>query len=212
MSEYKALVDAILDGNEDRVAELVEEALKKKTDPHEIINEGLINGMNVVGDLWKKGELFIPEVMVSVKAMKTGMALVETVLGSEKRKTAGKVVMGTVRGDIHDIGKKIVITMLESVGFEVVDVGIDVAEETFVQKVGELKPDILGMSALLTTTNVNMKSTIEALRQASLRDSVKIMVGGSAVTPQFSKEIGADGTAADAVGAMDLAKKLMVAV
>ena len=212
MSEYKAIVDAILEGNEDRVEELVEEALKKKADPHEIISEGLINGMNIVGDLWKKGELFIPEVMVSVKAMKTGMALVETVLGGEKRKTAGKVVMGTVRGDIHDIGKKIVITMLECAGFEIVDVGIDVAEETFVQKVRELKPDILGMSALLTTTNVNMKSAIEALRQAGLRHSVKIMVGGSAVTPQFSKEIGADGTAADAVGAVDLAKKLMVAV
>jgi len=210
MPEYKTIVDAIVDGDEDRVEELVEEALNKKANPHEIIDEGLIKGMDIVGDLWKKGELFIPEVMVSVAAMKRGMALVETVLAGEKRRKMGKVVMGTVKGDIHNIGKKIVSTLLESAGFEVVDLGVDVAEEVFVQKVGELKPDILGMSALLTTTSVNMKNTIEALHQAGLRDSIKIMVGGSAITPGYADKIGADGTAADAIGAVDLAKKFVV--
>ncbi|GAI10254.1 unnamed protein product [marine sediment metagenome] len=211
MADYNAIADAILNDDEEKVAELVEAALKERTDPHEIINEGLLKGMNVVGDLFKRDELFVPEVLVAAKAMKRGMAAVETMLKGEKPQAVGRVVMGTVAGDIHDIGKKLVSTMLDSSGFEVIDLGVGVADEEFVQKVRELKPDILGMSALLTTTCVHMKSTIEALQKAGLRDSVKVMVGGSPVTPEYAEDIGADGTAADVVRAVELAKKLVKA-
>ena len=209
MSDFEGIAKAVLGGDEDAVAELVEQALKGGASAEQIVSDALIKGMNVVGDLFKKDELYVPEVLISAKAMKRGMGLLEPLLAGGKRQALGLVVLGTVKGDIHDIGKSLVKTMLEGVGFEVVDLGIDIDEETFVQKAAEVKPDIIGMSALLTTTMVNMKPTIDALREAGLRDQVKVMVGGTSVTAAFAREIGADGTARDAVAAVDLAKSLM---
>lgn len=209
MSDFEGIAQAVLSGDEDAVAELVEQALKEGASAEQIVNDALTKGMNVVGDLFKKDELYVPEVLVSAKAMKRGMGLLEPLLVGGKREALGLVVLGTVKGDIHDIGKSLIKTMLEGTGFEVVDLGIDIDAETFVQKAAEVKPDIIGMSALLTTTMANMKPTIDALREAGLRDQVKVMVGGASVTSAFAREIGADGTARDAVAAVDLAKSLM---
>jgi 5-methyltetrahydrofolate--homocysteine methyltransferase len=168
-----------------------------------------MKGMNVVGDLFKRDELFVPEVLVSAKAMKQGTIMLEPLLRGGKRKTLGLVVLGTVSGDIHDIGKNLLKTMLQGAGFEVVDLGIDVATETFVQKAAEVKPNIIGMSALLTTTMTNMKPVIDALQAAGMRDQIKVMVGGAPVTQAFAAKIGADGTATNAVAAVELARSLV---
>ena len=209
MADFEGMAKAVLDADENKVAELVEQAVKEGVSANQIVNNGLIKGMNVVGDLFKRDELFVPEVLISVKAMKRGMAILEPLLAGEKRETLGLVMLGTVKGDIHDIGKKLVQAIMEGAGFEVVDLGIDIDAEIFVQKATELKPQIVGMSALLTTTMAYMKVVIDALREAGIRNQVKIMVGGAPVTAVFAADIGADGTAPDAVTAVDLARSFV---
>jgi len=208
MADFEAMGQAILDGEVDRVAELVEAALKEGVAPTEILNQGLIKGMNVVGDLFKKDELFVPEVILCAKAMKRGTEILQPLMVGDKNMAAKLAVMGTVKGDIHDIGKNLVKTMMEGAGFDVIDLGIDIPVETFVQKTQEVKPQIVAMSALLTTTMVYMKDVIDALKAAGIRDQVKIMVGGAPITKDFAVQIGADGTAPDAVTAADLAREL----
>jgi 5-methyltetrahydrofolate--homocysteine methyltransferase len=165
--------------------------------------------MNVVGDRFKKGEMYVPEVMMAAKAMHAGMNIVKPLLLAGETTTKGKVIVGTASGDLHDIGKKLVAMMMESSGMEVVDLGTDVDPEKFVAAVKEHKPQVIGISALLTTTMLSMKDTIEVLKEEGLRDSVKILVGGAPVTQDFADEIGADGWAPDAASAKDLALKLV---
>ncbi len=209
MADFDGMGQAILDGDADKVAELVEAALKEQLSPTQILKEGLMKGMSVVGDLFKRDELFVPEVILSAKAMKRGTEILQPLMAGEKQEATRIAVVGTVKGDIHDIGKNLVKTMMEGAGFEVIDLGIDIPAETFVQKAGEVKPQIIAMSALLTTTMVYMKVVIDALQEAGIRDQVKIMVGGAPITRAFAAEIGADGTAPDAVTAADLARNLL---
>jgi 5-methyltetrahydrofolate--homocysteine methyltransferase len=172
------IASKLYEGEDEEVAELVQKALDSGLTPKEVLQDGLIAGMDQVGKDFKAGDLFVPEVLIAARAMHAGMNVLRPLLAASDSPTVGKYVIGTVKGDLHDIGKNLVKMMLEGAGFETVDLGTDVAPEVFVQAVREHKPRIVGMSALLTTTMVNMKSTIDALQEAGLRDSVKIMVGG----------------------------------
>ena len=209
MADYEGMGKAILEGDEDRVAELVEAAIKEGVSPEQVLNEGLLKGMSVVGDLFKRDELFVPEVIFSSKAMKRGTAILQPLMAGDKQKTDKVVLLGTVKGDIHDIGQNLVKTLMEGSGFAVTDLGIDIPSETFIEKAREIKPHIVAMSALLTTTMVHMKDVIDGLKEAGLRDQIKIIIGGAPITRAFAAEIGADGTAPDAVTAADLARELL---
>ncbi|GAB4411382.1 MAG: corrinoid protein [Anaerolineales bacterium] len=202
------IASKLYEGEDEEVAELVQKALDSGLTPKEILQDGLIAGMDQVGKDFKAGDLFVPEVLIAARAMHAGMNVLRPLLAASDSPTVGKYVIGTVKGDLHDIGKNLVKMMLEGAGFETVDLGTDVAPEAFVRAVQEHKPRIVGMSALLTTTMVNMKSTIDALQEAGLRDSVKIMVGGAPVTAAFAQQIGADAYAPDAATAVDVARKL----
>jgi len=209
MPDFDSIAQAIFEHDEDRVVALVEQTVKEGSSPEDIINDGLIAGIEKVGVLFKRGDIFVPEVLAATAAMKSGLSIVEPYLKGRKMESRGLVILGTVRGDIHDIGRRLVGTMLETGGFDIVDLGNDVAEEVFVEKVSELKPQIIGLSALLNTTMLFMKTTIDALKEAGCRDQVKVIVGGSTITLGFAEKIGADGTAADAIRAVDLAKSLL---
>ncbi len=209
MTDFEGIARAILDGDENKVAELVEQALKGGTSPDQVLSEGLIKGMNVVGDLFKKDELYLPEVIVAAKAMKRGTGILRPLLSQDKQESSGIMLLGTVKGDIHDIGKNLVKTMMEGAGFEVIDLGIDIDAETFVQKAVEVKPQLIAMSALLTTTMAYMKIIIDAMREKGIRDQLKILVGGAPVTQAFATEIGADGTASNAAAAVEVARSLI---
>ena len=198
-------------GEEEEVAALVQQALDQGMEPGKILSDGLISGMDQVGVDFKAGDLFVPEVLIAARAMSAGMNVLRPLLAESDTTSAGKYVVGTVKGDLHDIGKNLVKMMLEGAGFETIDLGTDVEPANFVSAIQEHQPDLVGMSALLTTTMVNMKATIEALQEAGLRDSVKIMVGGAPVTAAFAKEIGADAYAPDAATAVDLARELAAA-
>jgi 5-methyltetrahydrofolate--homocysteine methyltransferase len=198
----------LYDGEDKEVAQLVQQALDEGMAPAEVLQGGLIAGMDEVGRDFKAGDLFVPEVLIAARAMHAGMAVLRPLLAEGDAPSAGKYVIGTVKGDLHDIGKNLVRMMLEGAGFEMVDLGTDVEPQAFVNAVSEHKPQLLGMSALLTTTMVQMRTTIDALEEAGLRDSVKIMVGGAPVTDAFAKEIGADAYAADAASAVDVARSL----
>jgi len=195
-------------GKAEEVAELVQKALDQEMAPAEILSGGLIAGMDEVGRDFKAGDLFVPEVLIAARAMHAGMDVLRPLLTESDVPSAGKYVIGTVQGDLHDIGKNLVRMMLEGAGFEMVDLGTDVHPDAFVDAVREHQPNIVGMSALLTTTMVNMKTTVEALEEAGLRDSVKIMIGGAPVTAAFAEEVGADAYAPDAASAVDLARHL----
>ena len=209
MADFEKMADAVISGNQDTVVELTEKAVDEGVNPNEIIENGLINGMNVVGKRFKAGDMFVPEVLMSAKAMKAGMNIVKPLLVEGERSAAGKVLLGTVSGDLHDIGKNLVGMLMESGGLEIVNLGTDIDPAEFAEKVREHKPDVLGMSALLTTTMLAMRDTIEVLEEEGLRDDVKIMVGGAPVTQEFADEIGADGWAPDAASAKDLAFELL---
>ena len=198
----------LYDGEDEEVAELVQQALDQGMDAHEILHGGLIPGMDEVGKDFKADILYMPEVLIAARAMHAGMDVLRPLLAESDVTGAGKYLIGTVQGDLHDIGKNLVRMMLEGAGFETVDLGKDVHPETFVAAVREHQPNLLGLSALLTTTMPAMKTTIEALEEAGLRDSVKIMVGGAPVTAAFAEEIGADGYAPDAATAVDVARNL----
>jgi 5-methyltetrahydrofolate--homocysteine methyltransferase len=198
----------LYDGEDEEVAKLVQQALDQGLAPEEVLSGGLIAGMDEVGKDFKAGDLFVPEVLIAARAMHAGMGVLRPLLAESGVPSAGKYLIGTVQGDLHDIGKNLVKMMLEGAGFETVDLGVDVQPDAIVDAVREHQPRVLGMSALLTTTMVNMKATIEALEEAGLRDSVKIMVGGAPVTAAFAEEIGADAYAPDAASAVDVARGL----
>ncbi len=198
----------LYDGEDEEVAELVQEALDQGMDPGEILTSGLIAGMDEVGRDFKAGDLFVPEVLIAARAMRAGMGVLRPLLAEADVPSAGKYVIGTVQGDLHDIGKNLVKMMLEGAGFQTIDLGTGVKPDDFVAAVREHQPQLLGMSALLTTTMPGMKATIEALEEAGLRDAVKIMVGGAPVTAAFAEQIGADAYAPDAASAVDVARSL----
>lgn len=199
----------LYDGNAGEVSELVQKALADGLSPQQILENGLIKGMDRVGVDFKNGDLFVPEVLIAARAMDAGMKVLRPLLVENEVPFVGKFVIGTVKGDLHDIGKNLVKMMIEGAGFLAIDLGTDVAPESFVAAVQEHKPEIIGMSALLTTTMVQMKSTIEALKNAGLRDSVRVMVGGAPVTASFAEQIGADGYAPDAASAVEVARSLV---
>ena len=203
------IASKLYEGSAPEVAKLVQQALDEGLSAEQILSEGLIVGMDEVGRDFKAGELFVPEVLIAARAMHAGMDILKPLLAESDVPSAGKFVIGTVKGDLHDIGKNLVRMMMEGGGFEVIDLGVDVSPEAFVAAVRENSPDILGMSALLTTTMTSMKAVIEALQEAGLRDSVKIIIGGAPVTDAFAKEIGADGYAPDAASAVDVAREMV---
>jgi len=210
MSHILEQIASNLYKGEDRaVAALVQQALDQGMPLAEILNGGLIAGMDEVGRDFKAGELFVPEVLIAARAMHAGMNVLRPLLAESDVPSAGKYVIGTVQGDLHDIGKNLVKMMLEGAGFETIDLGTDVKPDGFVAAVREHQPQLLGMSALLTTTMPGMKATIEALQEAGLRDTVKIMIGGAPVTATFAEQIGADAYAPDAATAVDVARGLV---
>lgn len=193
------------------VAELVQEAIEANIPVQQLITEGLTSGMNVVGEKFSTGEYFIPDMLASAEAVDEGMKLLRPLLEKANVETKGKFLIATVKGDIHDIGKNIVGILIKGSGYEVQDIGIDVPEDKIVEAVREEKPDFLGLSALLTTTMTEMPVVIEALKEAGLRDSVKVLIGGAAVSDEFAKEIGADAFCADAFQAIKVMEELETA-
>jgi 5-methyltetrahydrofolate--homocysteine methyltransferase len=198
----------LYNGEDEVVAELVQQALDEGMEAGEVLQGGLISGMDEVGRDFKAGDLFVPEVLIAARAMHAGMSVLRPLLAESDTPSAGKYLIGTVKGDLHDIGKNLVRMMLEGAGFETIDLGTDVEPQAFVDAVREHQPQLVGMSALLTTTMVQMKATIEALEEAGLRDSVKIMIGGAPVTDAFANEVGANAYAPDAASAVDVAREL----
>ena len=209
MVDLKQIAENIIEGKAPEVRQLVQQAVDEGGDIQKILNEGLLAGMSVVGDRFKKNEFYIPEVLIAARAMKEGMQILRPLLAEKNIKGAGTVVLGTVRGDLHDIGKNLVGMMLEGAGFEVVDLGVDVAPEKFIQVAEERNADITGLSALLTTTMPAMKDVISSLNKSNLRGKVKVMIGGAPVTQDYADEIEADGYAPDAASAVDKAKELL---
>jgi 5-methyltetrahydrofolate--homocysteine methyltransferase len=207
--EMQAIAAAVIEGDDDDVDELTRAALKNGVEAIEIMDDGLIAGMGIVGIKFREAFMFVPEVLACARAMKAGMTHIEPILSAAGVKPLGTVVMGTVKGDLHDIGKNLCIMMLRGAGFVVHDLGVDVDDDTFIDAVEEHEAPILGMSALLTTTMPNMGKTIEAFIDADLRDEVKIMVGGAPVTQEFADDMGADGYGKDALSCVTLAKTLM---
>ena len=205
---FQDIASGVYNGEADTVTTLVTKAVDEGIDAQEVLSNGLIAGMDEVGKDFKAGELFVPEVLIAARAMHAGMDILRPLLAESGVPTAGKCIIGTVQGDLHDIGKNLVRMMLEGAGYEIVDLGTDVNAEDFVAAVREHQPQILGLSALLTTTMVTMKATIEALDEAGVRDSVKIVIGGAPVTAAFADEIRADGYAPDAASAVDLVREL----
>ncbi len=196
----------VIEGNVGEIADLTEDALDEGLSAEDILNKGLMPGMDYVGAEFKAGNMFVPEVLRSAKAMQGSMDILRPLLAETGVEMVGKVLLGTVKGDLHDIGKNLVGMMCEGAGFEVLDLGKDVEPEAFVEAVKEHKPDVLGMSALLTTTMRVMGHTIQALEEAGLRDKIKVMIGGAPVTNAFADQIGADGYASNAASAAEMAK------
>jgi 5-methyltetrahydrofolate--homocysteine methyltransferase len=210
MSEILSTIStAVIEGNLGDIVELTRDALDEGLEAQAILNSGLMPGMDHVGVEFRAGNMFVPEVLRSARAMQASMDILKPLLAESGVKMVGKVLLGTVKGDLHDIGKNLVGMMCEGAGFEVKDLGRDVAPEAFVQAVKEFEPDILGMSALLTTTMRTMEHTIRALEEAGVRDRVKVMIGGAPVTQSFASQIGADGYASNAAAAAELAKKFV---
>ena len=210
MSEVlEQLATAVIKGNVGAMEGLTEDALDEDLEAKEILDDGLMVGMDHVGVEFKAGNMFVPEVLRSAKAMKTSMAILQPLLSEADAEPVGKVLLGTVKGDLHDIGKNLVGMMCEGAGFEVKDLGTDVEPDEFLEAIKEFEPHIVGMSALLTTTMRAMGDTVKAIEEAGLRDRVKVMVGGAPVTQRFADDIGADGYAANAASASDMAKKFV---
>lgn len=213
MSEemFKAMAQSVIDGDTDKAAELAQQALAQGIPPLDAINQGFVLGVNQVGQQYGCGEMFLPDLVMAGEAMKSAVAVLEPEMqkSGTQRKMLGKVVLGTVKGDIHEIGKTLVGTMLTANGFQVFDLGTDVPTPKFIDKARETGADIVGLSALLTTTMTAQREVIEALKEAGLKDKVKVMVGGAPVTRGWAAEIGAEGYSEDAIGAVAVAKKLM---
>ena len=209
MEIINEIYKGVTEGNRQVVSAKVTEAIQAGVPAVDILNQGLIAAMAEVGRLFEEGEYFVPEMLVAARAMQEGLGILRPKLVQANVASAGKVIIGTVKGDLHDIGKNLVKMMLEGAGFEIVDLGTDVTPDKFVQAVKEHQPKVLGMSALLTTTMPSMVATVAALKNAGVRESVKVMIGGAPVTEAYAKEIGADGFAPDASRAVAAAKKLI---
>ena len=209
MVDQEKYYQALSAGKMDEVKALTQKALDAGESPDKILKEGLIKAMDRIGVLFKNNEIYIPEVLIAARAMHAGLAVLKPILAKSTASAAAKIVIGTVKGDLHDIGKNLVGMMLEGAGFEVIDAGIDTPPEKFVQVAKEKGAQVIGMSALLTTTMMQMKATVESLQAAGLKGKVKIVVGGAPVTDEFARQIGADGYAPDAASAVSMVKKLL---
>ena len=207
MADLKALADAVIKGDQNAAMEITKAALEEGTAPKSVLDDGLIAGMDVIGARFKKNEVYIPEVLIAARAMKMAMEILEPELAKAGVKPVGKFLIGTVQGDLHDIGKNLVAMMLKGAGFEVIDLGVDVTAEKFIEQVKAADVHVVGMSALLTTTMPGMEKTLKALRDADV--TAKIIVGGAPVTQDYADKIGADGYAPDAASAVDVAKSLV---
>jgi len=205
----ETIYQGILEGNQNLVGQQVTEALNAGLSPDHILKDGLVAAMGEVGRLFENGEYYVPEMLIAARAMQAGLKLLKQGLADTGVKAAGRVVIGTVAGDLHDIGKNLVGMMLEGAGFDVIDLGTDVKPETYVNSVSEHKPDIIAMSALLTTTMPNMEATVKALEAAGVRNKVKVIIGGAPVTEEYARKIGADGFGNDASLAVKLARSLI---
>jgi 5-methyltetrahydrofolate--homocysteine methyltransferase len=208
MDLYEEISASVQKGDSDQVKSLVEKALAQDLPVEKVLNKGLIAGMNVIGERFKAMDIFIPEVLVSARAMNMGLEMIKPLLAKAKVKARGKVVIGTVRGDLHDIGKNIVAMMIRGAGYEVIDLGADVPKEKFLEHVKKEGADVLAMSALLTTTMIYMREVVEELEKAKLRSKVKVVIGGAPVSRAYADRIKADGYAPDAALAVDLLKRL----
>ena len=207
MADLKALADAVIKGDQNKALEITKAALAEGTAAKDVLDNGLIAGMDIVGARFKKNEVYIPEVLISARAMKMAMEVLEPELVKAGVEPVGKLLIGTVQGDLHDIGKNLVAMMLKGAGFEVIDLGVDVEPEKFVEQAKAAKAQVVGMSALLTTTMPGMEKTIKALKDAGI--PIKVMIGGAPVTQDYADRIGADGYAPDAASAVDTAKSLV---
>jgi 5-methyltetrahydrofolate--homocysteine methyltransferase len=207
MADFKALADAVIKGDQNASVEITKAALEEGTSAESVLNDGLIAGMEVIGDRFKKNEVYIPEVLIAARAMKMAMEILEPELVKAGVKPRGKFLIGTVQGDLHDIGKNLVAMMLKGAGFEVVDLGVDIGPEKFVEQARATGAQVVGMSALLTTTMPSMEKTLNALKEAGV--PAKVMIGGAPVTQGYADKIGADGYSPDAASAVDLAKSLV---
>jgi 5-methyltetrahydrofolate--homocysteine methyltransferase len=207
MADLKALADAVINGDQNTALEITKAAIEEGMAAKDVLDNGLIAGMDTVGALFKKNEIYIPEVLIAARAMKMAMEVLEPELVKAGVKPVGKLLIGTVQGDLHDIGKNLVAMMLKGAGFQVIDLGVDVGPEKFVEQVKAANAQLIGMSALLTTTMPGMEKTIKALKDAGI--PVKVMIGGAPVTQDYADKIGADGYAPDAASAVDLAKSLV---
>jgi len=206
---YLQMQDDLYDGIKEEIPVQVREALSRGKTPQEILDEGLVAGMDIVGVDFRDGILFVPEVLMAANAMKAGMEVLRPLLTETGAQRIGKAIVGTVKGDIHDIGKNLVAMMLEGAGFEVVNLGINVDADTFLKAIEEHQPDILGMSALLTTTMPYMKVVVDALGEEGIREEIYVMVGGAPVTENFAREVGADAYGRDAAVSVEIAKRYM---
>jgi 5-methyltetrahydrofolate--homocysteine methyltransferase len=203
------IANRIEGGNEKGVKECIEKAISQNIFIADILNDGLVKGMSIVGIKFKNNDIYLPEVLIAARAMKAGMEIIKPLLAEAKVKSKGKVVIGTVKGDLHDIGKNLVSMMLEGAGFEILDLGIDVSHDKFVATVKKEKADVIAMSALLTTTMMNMKEVIHALENAGIRKNIKVIIGGAPISYTFASQIGADGYAPDAASAVDAVVALL---
>lgn len=209
MFDFTGLSNAVIEGDNDQVLAKVKEAISANVDPLAIINQGLIGGMNVVGQRFKVNDMFVPEVLMSARSMNAGIELVKPLLAGGEMTNRGTVIIGTVKGDLHDIGKSLVGMMLECSGFKVIDLGVDISPEEFIAAIKENDGKILALSALLTTTMLSMKSTIEECVEQGMRNDIKVIIGGAPISQEFSDQIGADGYAGDAAAAVELVAKLL---
>ncbi len=207
MADIKEICEFLQKGRAKNVKALVTEALEEGQDPKAILNEGLLAGMMIVGEKFKNNEVFVPEVLVAARALNAGLTILEPKLVEVGNEPVGKIIIGTIKGDLHDIGKNLVAMMMKGVGFEVIDLGVDVEPETFIAKAEEVGADVICISALLTTTMPGMQATIDALKERGLRDKYIVMVGGAPVNQSFAEQIGADYYTPDAATAAEVAKK-----
>ena len=208
MSDLQSIIDILITGDADRLQEQVQQAIDSGISADDILQQGLISGMDIVGAKMESGDMFIPEVLMAGRAMGLAVEVLKPLLTDGQGASAGKIVIGTVKGDLHDIGKNLVVMMIESAGFEVIDLGVDVEPEIFLDAIREHQPQLVGLSALLTTTMPMMRKTVDAIKEAGLHASLKIIVGGAPVNQSFADEIGADAFAPDAGAASKMAKAL----
>ena len=209
MNLLNEIQQATMDGRAPEVAKLTQQALGEVMSLDDIINEGFISAMSIIGEKFTKNEIFVPEMLIAARAMKAGLKVLEPLMLAGERNYLGKIIIGTVKGDLHDIGKNLLGMMLQGGGYEVIDLGVDVTPDKFLAAVKEHQPQVVGLSALLTTTMPFMKETVKVLVEAGLREQVKILVGGAPISQQFADEIGADGYAADAGSAVELVKAVL---